>query len=329
MRKQGLVIFLLILTLLVGCSTQNSDSDNKNTTPLQNIPHSFGYINKNGNIVINNLTEGKKQVVAKGNFIVSWSVNTHEQLVSYIVNHTDNEYGNTEVILKNYKSNEQKILASGKPYTHVQWSPNGRFLLLFSCTYELWLWGEAEIYDVQNDTLSLLEMPVIVWSHYNSWSPDGKKVFLGVQETVFPEAPIWTGKSVTTVVLHVEDDFSVETVKKGTIDFYTEPYAWLDNHTVTVKSDYFTNYTKEQSPEGRKYKRELTKINLITGQEKDISLVEIEGIQPPEDVASHHYQISPDKKYVLYIDSEDTMMLWIVDTDERIQLDEGYSFKWL
>ena len=322
MRKQGLVIFLLILIFLVGCSSQNSDSDNKNTTSLQNIPHSLGYINKNRNLVINNLTEGKEQVVLKENFIVSWSVNTHEQLVSYIVNvnHTGNEYSDTNVILKNYNTNKQKILASGKPYSFLKWSPNGKYLFLFSRNNAIW--GEGEIYDVQNDSLIRIDKPISILSYSNRnniWSPDSNKIALGIAEEVLPKTSMNEGESITTAVLCIENGLTIQPIKQGTSIVYTEPFSWLNSDTIIVQSHFFSG----------KDKQVLTAINITTKEERDISFLEIDGFQLPEDVVRYHYQISPDKKYVLYIDSEDTMMLWIVDTDERIQLNEGYSFQWL
>lgn len=291
-----------------------------------NIAYDFTYIDSEGNLRIKNFAYNRDDILIEGELKYSseYDVNWQEQLVAYV--HTDETHFDREFVLYNLKTKERKVLSDDAHIGRVKWSPNRRYLLLDVGTY---IWRGVSIYDSVTDTVTPIEFSLFYGDspYYdvleNSWSPDGTKIAVGIEEKVTPETPVGDGESVTTVVLDVVNGLAMNTVARGTSNFRTQPLFWLDGSTIIIEKRHFYDNT-----------RLYEAINFVSNVVTEISDVAdevsdsgISKIDIPEEIKRYHRSISPDEKYVLY-EKEGNIFLHALETGATSEIGKGSATRW-
>ncbi|MBS4021893.1 MAG: WD40 repeat domain-containing protein [Dethiobacter sp.] len=268
-------------------------------------PNKFFYVDKEGKLRQRNITGDIDETIIAGNFMVeNYDVHMDAQLIAFVAYIKP---GDVKFILYNFKTGDYKIVGDNAIIGIVEWSPNGRYLVLDRGTY---IWRSIEIYDVLTDTLTPVKMPI---GGYR-WSPDGNRLLVGIEELVDPPTPAGEGESSSAAVIDLEGNLDLQIVFQGTTEFWVSPYRWVDKDSVVVRKIHFGENTSK-----------YIKINLSDGTMQETE--QLYSLPVPEDMARRAHEVTPDMKYVLY-GHDGFIRLWNAETDERLELCEGSLAKW-
>lgn len=315
MRRHIFVLLVIAVLFAGGCSKKIATGGGENHSLLKGVPYSYTYVDTSGNLRLKNPAGESDVILIEGEFKNSpdYAVNWRERLVAYVF--ADDQHFGREFVLYNVKTHERKILSEDAHVGNVAWSPNGRYLLLDVGTY---VWRAAAVYDCITDTLTPL--PVALWleDRRSTWSPDGSKIAAGVEETVDPPTPVSEGESVTTVVIDIENNNETQTLIKGTREFYTVPYAWVNDHTLVVKStEYHSHVVK------------YIEINYLQGTQRETVPPEAAGnLTIPQEILRYQHDISPDGEYVLFT-QDGVIKIWFRETGRTLPLTESFNMEWI
>jgi len=109
--------------------------------------------------------------------------------------------------------------------SRLEWSPNGRYLLLDSGTSVV---RSLEIVEVSTHTF----MGPIGAVGY-AWSPDGESLAIGLRRPVQPPLPYEIGDSLSLAV--VEPGLPTQVILEGTPDVLYQPLAWLPDGRILYR----------------------------------------------------------------------------------------------
>jgi WD40 repeat protein len=348
------MIIVFISVMFVGCSgkvpiekeSESVSTETEKANPAPYIPKiinpevesvnafdlttlrrgSFSYINRDGNLLISNITDENEQMIIYDGFVYDYDFNYKENKIAYIVGRDREDFIHTNAVIYDIDSNQRNVIVANTGIKSVGWSPSGKYLALTQGAGPGN--GLVRIYDIKSK--AWLKVPYKKGNGFQAlsfkWNPSMDILALEILYYPEPGSPVDSGESFGISVYFPEKSNSIKTIVEGTGDYGYDKFQWIDNKTLSMRKwDYKANNMEY-------YKANIDDGSIVKIPENEIDPV-FEKI--PKEAYLFDRSLSSDTKLLLYsygggsLVPKGKIYLWDIEKQTKSLICHGRLPKWI